>query len=120
MTDLRKIARKNRRYYLSEQSADSCNENWFRYIKTMDVYTEPILINQHMARELLDSFNLKRATHPDVVKSVNLSGTHSVTINFSGKLIEGRLILEAILLSESSVVVMVTFNVSDKLNFLFS
>lgn len=120
MTDLRKVARRNRRYYLAEQAADAGKENWFRYVKTLDTYTEPVLISPEMAREMLNGFRLKRATSSDIIKAIDLSCLNSISISFSGKTMEGRLVLEAILMSRSSAIVLVTFNVSDKLNFLFS
>jgi len=111
MADLMVIAEKNRDYYLLEQKADS-GDKWFRYVKTMDSYAEAVLITPEMAREALESsgFDLRKS-------SKKISNT--ITFSFSGKLLDGRALLKSIINSNKAIVVFVSFNVSDKLNFLF-
>jgi len=122
-TDLIKTAEKNRNYYLTEQKADNDENKWFRYIKTMDSYSEPILISPRMAKEIIgyceDDFDLRK---PKTIRTIakELETSHStIAFSFAGKLLDGRLILEAILLNKKSAIVFVSFNVPDKLSFLF-
>ncbi len=113
MTALRKIASKNRKYYLSEQKADANENYWFRYVKTMEEYEEPVAITPKMASELLHG-SFKKSTNPDVVKAVDLNKA-SISIGFYGRLMLGQLVLEAILMSNEKAIVLVKFNVPDKL-----
>lgn len=123
MSKLQKTAQKNQNYYLSEKEADNGQRKWFRYVKTMDSYTEPVLISSEMARELLDesSFSLRRPMDEKALRSLvdDLKRSHSkISISFSGKLLDGHNVLQAIVASESAIV-FVSFNISDKLSFLF-
>jgi hypothetical protein len=108
-----KIASKNRKYYLSEQKADSNDNPWFRYVRTLEEYSELVTITPKMASELLHG-SFKKAAKPDVVKAVDLSNA-SITIGFHGKLIEGQLVIEAILMHDVKAIVLVKFNVPDKM-----
>ena len=127
-TDLRKKALVNNRYYLSEKKADGGTNRWFRYVKTMDSYAEPVLVTPEMAQEVLDSdedFNLRKPIHPVTLQSLaddlKTGRTHpTISISFSGKLLDGRNVLQAIVLNKKSAIVFVSFNISDKLSFLFS
>ena len=127
-TDLRKTARKNRNYYLSQKKAEDHANPWFRYVKTMDSYSEPVLLSPKMAQELLETydsgFSLRKPASPETIAAV-AQGLKSeqchktVSISFSGKLIEGGNVLQAVVLNKESAIVFFAFNVSNKLSFLF-
>jgi hypothetical protein len=88
----------------------------------MDCYTEPVLISQQMAQELLeDGFSLRKPMDKKALRMLvdDLKRSHPrISISFSGKLLEGHNVLQAIVASESAIV-FVAFNISDKLSFLF-
>lgn len=126
MTDLKAVACKNQGYYLGEKKAENGKDHWFRYIKTMDSYSEAVLISPEMARELLESeeaSGLRKPVNSEVITAIAediKSGKYKTTsISFSGKLLDGRLVLQAVILNEESAIVFVAFNISDKLSFLF-
>jgi hypothetical protein len=126
-TDLRRVALKNRNYYLSEKKADNGASKWFRYVRTMDTYSEPVLISPKMAQEMLDSdddSSLRKPVSPAVLEAIandlRREKAHpTLSISFSGKLLDGRNVLQALLLNKKSAIVFVSFNISDKLSFLF-
>lgn len=110
------IAKKNARYYLTEQKAES--EPWFRCVKSMETYSEVVCITPRMAQELLDAKKTRRNLRVVGLTDLKLAGTHhNVAINFSGNLIEGQDILENIIKTRKSIEVLVTFNLSDRLIF---
>jgi len=113
MANLKKIASKNRKYYLSEQKADSNDNPWFRYVRTLEKYSELVTITPKMASELLHG-SFKKATKSDVVKTVDLNNA-SIAIGLHGRLIEGQLVIEAILMHDEKAIVLVKFNVPDKM-----
>jgi hypothetical protein len=117
MIELMKIARKNRHYYLSEQKADNTANPWYRYVKTMDSYSEAVLLSPSMARELLDSDTDSALRKPP--SAGELENVRPLSISFSGKLLSGHSTLQAVAMSEKSVIVYISFNISDKLSFLF-
>lgn len=121
-TELRKTAQKNQEYYLTEKEADK-KDRWFRYVKTMESYAEAVLVSPEMAREVLKTDNdLRKPVDLEIVKSVakEFGENHkTIAISFSGKLLDGRVVLKAICFNNQEVVVFVSFNVSDKLSFLF-
>lgn len=128
ITNLEKIARKNRHYYLSEKKTDEGKCRWFWYIKTMDAYSEAVLLSPAMAQELLESdenFSLRRPVKEDVIRELaqdlkaNKFSHHTISISFSGKLLDGRNLLEAVIMNKKSAIVFCSFNISDKLSFLF-
>ena len=116
MTELMKIARKNRHYYLSEQRADNAASPWYRYVKTMDSYSEAVLLSPQMARQLLEADSDSALRKP--VKEVDLLA-RPVSISFSGKLLNGHSVLQTVAMGEKSEIVYISFNISDKLSFLF-
>ena len=123
MNKLQKTAQKNQDYYLSEKEADNGKHQWFRYVRTMDCYTEAVLISPQMARELLGEtdFSLRKPMDEKVLRLVENDLKRSpanISISFSGKLLEGHNSLQAIVASESAIA-FVSFNISDKLSFLF-
>lgn len=118
--NLRKTAQKNQTYYLSEKEADNGQNKWFRYVRTMDTYTEPVLISPQMARELLEDFSLRKPMDEKGLRSLvdDLKRSHpKISISFSGRLLEGHNVVQAIVGSESAIV-FVAFNISDKMSFL--
>ena len=121
MSKLQKTAQKNQAYYLSEKEADNGQRQWFRYVKTMDAYSEPVLISQQMAQELLgNDFSLRKPMEKKALRALvdDLKQSQSkISISFSGKLIEGHNVLQAIVASDAAIVI-VSFNISDKLSFL--
>lgn len=121
-TDVGKLARRNRNYYLSERKADNGKMPWFRYVKTMDVYAEPVLVSPKMARELLDGFDLRKPIPLTKVRRVaeelESKISHRLSVSFYGRLLDGRVVLNAILLNRKSAIVVVSFNVFDKLGVL--
>ena len=121
MSKLQKTAQKNQAYYLSEKEADNGQRQWFRYVKTMDSYSEPVLISQQMAQELLgNDFSLRKPMEKKALRALvdDLKQSQSkISISFSGKLIEGHNVLQAIVASDAAIVI-VSFNISDKLSFL--
>ena len=126
-TNLKKIARQNRDYYLSEQKADNGENPWFRYVKTMDSYSEVVLLTPAMAQELLNTdkdYMLRKPTPKSVLNKIAedlKAGTVQMTvaISFSGKLLDGTRILQAVLIGNRPAVANFTFNISDKLGLLF-
>jgi hypothetical protein len=121
--DLRSAAKKNQEYYLVEKEVDN-EDRWFRYIKTMESYSEPVLISPEMAKEILKAEDdLRKPVDPRIVEAaareLNSEFHKTIAISFSGKLLDGRLVLEAICLNNQSAIVFISFNVSDKLSFLF-
>lgn len=125
MTDLRKIAQVNRNYYLSEKKADNGEDRWFRYVRTMESYSEPVLISHEMALELLEGDDgLRRPLPPAILQAMandikNGLANPTISINFSGKLLDSSRVLRAIVMNNESAIVFVSFNISDKLSFLF-
>jgi len=126
MITIEKVARKNRHYYLSEKEADNGSNRWFRYVKTMDSYSEPVLLSPKMAQELLESdedYSLRKPISQSVLESLAAelkSGKYpTVSISFSGKLLDGWSTLHALIYNKKSAIVFLSFNVSDKLSFLF-
>lgn len=117
MTELMKIARKNRHYYLSEKKADNAANPWYRYVKTMDSYSEAVLLSPTMARELLDSNTDSALRKPPTARE--LENVQPLSISFSGKLLNGHSTLQVVAMGEKSAIVYISFNVSDKLSFLF-
>jgi hypothetical protein len=116
MTELMKIARKNRHYYLSEHKADNAANPWYRYVKTMDSYSEAVLLSPSMARVLLDSDTDSALRKPTTAR---LENVRPLSISFSGKLLNGHSTLQAVAMGEKSAIVYISFNISDKLSFLF-
>lgn len=104
-----KTACKNRRYYLREQKADLGKDYWFRYVKTLEKYSEPVLITPNMAKELLSEFSIKKATHPDIIKAMDLDYMN-IVISITGKLLVGKIELEALLMHNNKLTALVTFN----------
>lgn len=126
--NLEKMARKNRHYYLSEKKADEEKLQWFRYVKTMDTYSEAIWVSPKMAQELLEAdenFDMRKPVKEDIIKTLaqnlraNMVPHHTVAISFSGKLLDGRNLLAAVIMNGKSAIVFFSFNISDKLSFLF-
>lgn len=117
--DMATLARKNRKYYLSEQRADKGDNPWFRYVKTMDSYSEVVLISPKMAQELLDADKDSSMRKPTLLPKLKDGESHKVSISFSGRLLEGQVILQAIVKNSKSAMVHFTFNVSDKLSQFF-
>ncbi len=119
--DLTKKASENADYYLSEQRADGGADKWFRYVKSLENYAEPVLVTPEMAAELLESvknsFDLRKvAAKPSKRKK----GEHpTVAISFSGRLLDGHSILKEIESKGTDEIVFFSFNVSDKIAFLF-
>lgn len=117
-TDLKKLAEKNQTYYLQEQVADDRTDKWFRYVKTMDSYAEPVLVTPAMAKEVLahyrEEFDLRK---PKKMK-VSDESHPTITFSFAGKLLDGQTILEAIAIGVP-LIAFVSFNVSDRLSFMF-
>lgn len=113
--DMAKLARKNQKYYLSERRADKCSNPWFRYVKTMDSYSEPVLISPKMALELLEADKDSSMRKPLDGKSM----PSTVSISFSGRLLEGQAILQSIVNNNKSAMANFTFNVSDRLSQFF-
>lgn len=115
------LASKNQQHYLSEQASEKVP--WFRCLRRFSPYTEYILVNQDMAKELLGSihaFRMGKPTPPpklkqfvDLVKS-NEVLNHNVTISLRGNLIDGIHILQGIVLAEKSIVLPVSFNVKEE------
>lgn len=103
------------RYYLTEQNE---SEPWFRCVKSMETYSEVVLITPKMAQDLLDAKKTRRNLRVVGPSNLKLMGTHhNVAINFSGNLIEGQDILENIVETRKSTEVLVTFNLSDRIIF---
>lgn len=129
ITDLRKLAKKNRNYYLAEAKGEVGENKWFRNVKTMDTYSEAVLISPTMAQQLLEADEdsaFRKPVDPAVIRGIaqnlskgNAPSHEAISISFSGKLLNGRMMLEAIMLNKKSAIVFVSFNVSDKLSFLF-
>ena len=76
-----------------------------------------------MAKEVLEGLEFREPTRFETLRaSVNneLSQTYcTVTISFSGRLLDGREVLEVIISSNKSAIVFFSFNVSDKLTLMF-
>ena len=109
MASLEDAALKNQSYYLLEQKEDDCKNHWYRYVKTLEHYAEPILLTPEMAKELVGS----------VDSVMEVQRTPIVLISFLGNLFDGHEVLKTIVTSNKSMIVFCSFNVSDKLNFLF-
>lgn len=108
MDKLYKKAKRNAEYYLAEKLASDCTDGWFRYVKTLEDYAEPILISPAMAQEVLDANKVGEITP---VEKEN----PTACISFSGKLIDGATVLKWISLGEKSRIVFFQFNILDKL-----
>ena len=94
------LARRNQKYYLQEQKADSNTQYWFKYVKTLSEYTEPILVTPEMAQEIVQASGNKDLRIPD-----------AIVINFGGRIKEGSSLAARITKPE---VVVFYFNVSEK------
>jgi hypothetical protein len=112
MDKLYKKAKRNAEYYLAEKLANG-EDCWFRYVKTLEDYAEPVLISPAMAQEVLDANNVGEVTP---VEKEN----PTVCISFNGKLLDGAGTLKWISLGEKSQIVFFQFNISDKLTILFN
>lgn len=121
--DIKRHAIRNRNYYLAEKRADDGKQSWHRYVKSLDTYSEPILVSPEMAKEVLENEDFKKPTRFEtlgVLVNNEISQTYrTVTFSFSGRLLDGQQVLEVIVASDKSVVVFFSFNVSDKLTFMF-
>jgi hypothetical protein len=97
--------KQNQNYYLREQS--EVGGEWFRCVKTMEPYSESVLITPSMAKELLDSEN-QMSLRKSRLKS------KEVSISFCGDLLTGKDLLEKVVEGRQSKELLVTFNVLDK------
>ena len=123
------VATENQNYYLSEQKADDSGSPWFRYAKTMDSYAEAVMLSPQMARDLLEAGNDSAMRKPislnivnDLVRDLKAGKSlveHPISISFSGKLLDGRLPLQAVIAYKKPVVAYISFNISDKLRLFF-
>lgn len=119
--DVRRHSIRNRNYYLAERRADG-KQSWYRYVKSLDNYSEPILVSPKMAKEVLgDDFGQpsRFQTLAAVVNNELGQAYRTATISFSGRLLDGREVLETIISSNSPTIVFFSFNVSDKLALMF-
>lgn len=108
------IATRNWHDYMSQQTEE---EPWFRCVKTMETYSEPLLVTPEMARQLLNT-KAKRSLRVVGPSDLVLSGTHhNVSMNFSGHLVEGEQILEKLIETNKPLRVLFTFNLSDQIAF---
>ncbi len=102
-TQINKLAKKNRYYYLKEREIDEHKDFWFKYIKDIGCYSEPVSISPAMAKELLDS----------KVKG-GRSKSGAIALDYAGQLIDGFERVESIASSKKPVVAFVFFNVVNK------
>jgi len=121
--DVKRHAIRNRNYYLAEKRADDGKQSWHRYVKSLDNYSEPILVSPKMAKEVLEGFDFRQPTRFEtlgaVVNNELNQAYRTVTISFSGRLLDGREVLEVVVASNNPAIVFFSFNVSDKLTLMF-
>lgn len=119
----------NRDFYLKKQAEDGNKKPWFRYTRKPSQYSEFVMLNARMAKELLDHIWtegegnrkvkewLKDAYKRDIVGGRWIPSDESIGIDYNGVVYNGRHRMTALLESGKEWPFYMTFNALEEAKF---